>query len=709
MAVGIAADFLNKLCKVWRGKLALAKRAKKPWDDTRDQCMTFVCGGASDFWKEEFQRKFLGTEIPARFRLSMNKGFELIAVFGPMLYARNPVRNVFSQEPVKVDPAMFGDPNDPVAQQAYAQFMAIQNAETARANALCSVVERYLNYTPNEQPNGGLKQHAEQAITDALIGGMGLLWPTVYTMPGSPRKLTGCFYCSSDYFLADPDSRSLDFGPCTWIARLHCSPVWELERQFRLPTGSLKRWAFRESSHGQAASAAHELGRLRRIQGQTHDLMEWVEIWSIGGIGCRMNGADESLRNAFDETVGDYAYLALAFPGEMPYPLNCPVEALRTESVEDIQRRFRWPIPFWQDRRWPCGMLQFYRHPRNQFPIPPLGPGMGELIFMNLVVSRLANHVWQSSRQFIGVLESARKEVEKALERGADLVTIPIKDMNKSLDQVVSFLTYPNLVKDIYDVYDRMAANFERRTGLVEFLYAAASTQSRTATDVRAKAEKAGIRPDYMAHKVEDWLSEISAMEKLAAYWGELTSQDVAPFVGQSGGQIWDALFANADPEYIAREVYCRVAAGSARKRNREMELSSINQFYAPMSQQLTLYAQASGDSTPANVLNQKLFDALNYDGTGLAMGPFMPPAPPPSAGPEEEMAAEQELREAEHQAELEREDEKHEQKLQHTEEAHDQDLALKQEKGDLDLQIKAAMAAIQTEAKNAQLSRRAK
>lgn len=706
--IGIAADFLQKLSAVWRGKLDLAKKAKEPFDAVRDQCMTFVCGGAEDFWADEFQRRFLGTKVPTRFRIVMNKAFEAVSIFGPMLYAQNPVRDAYPPTPVEIPPELFGNPEDPMVQQIYAEFMAEQGRDSVESRVLCSLAERYLNATPIEQPDGGLQLHSEDAITDALVGGLGLLWPETYTMPGSNRKLTGCFYRSADRFLADPDVRTLDFGKCTFIACTHTSPVWDLERRFRLPPGSLKKWSYRESAHAQAARRADDLGNFRAIQGQTHDLVEWAEIWSAGGMGCRLSGADESLRVTFDEVVGDYAYIALAYPSTMPFPLNCPPRALQTESVEEIQRRFRWPVPFWQDRRWPCSMLRFYRHPRRQYPIAPLGPGLGELIFMNFILSRLCNHVWQSSRQFVGVLESAIKEVRKVLERGDDLTIIPVKDMQKAINQIIGFLQYPNMIRDVYDVYDRMAVNFERRTGLYEVLYAGSNTEPRSATESRGKRQSAGIRPDYMAHVVEEWQSEVATMEKLTAYWGDpltgpVSGYDVAPLVGTAAARIWDHLFVNADPERIAREVYCRVVAGSARKRNRDMELASIQEFYGPMSQQLTLYAQTSGDPQAANTLNQKLFDALNYDGAGLEMGPWMPPPPPPGAGPEEEQMAEEELKAMELAAKLQREQAEHEQEMRHAEEEHNQEMQQKEEKAILEIKQKRAAAEAQLRVARAQ------
>jgi hypothetical protein len=50
---------------------------------------------------------------------------------------------------------------------------------------------------------------------------------------------------------------------------------------------------------------------------------------------------DDELSRAFDQVVGDYAYIVV-MPG-VPFPLNCPSEVVRTASDSEVQKRFRWP------------------------------------------------------------------------------------------------------------------------------------------------------------------------------------------------------------------------------------------------------------------------------------------------------------------------------------------------------------------------------
>jgi hypothetical protein len=55
----------------------------------------------------------------------------------------------------------------------------------------------------------------------------------------------------------------------------------------------------------------------------------------------------------------------------------------------------------------------------------------------------------------------------------------------------------------------------------------------RTAEDIAVKKEMTNIRPDYMAGKVEDWMTEAADMEKLCCRWF-VEAQDVSGMFGQA-------------------------------------------------------------------------------------------------------------------------------------------------------------------------------
>lgn len=636
----LAAEALQQLTRAWLAKIKIALEFRKPFLAVADQCTTFFAGTAGEFWSNDFQNRFLGTQVQQKFKIQINKAFELVALFGPVLYNRNPVRSNNPITPLELEIEAFGDPNDPQVQWMFQQLQAQQQAEFARIKVGSRLMERYLNYTPDEQPGGGLRRAGERAVTDALVTGRGILWPGVYQFPGSDRKLTGSFYDSYRNFVSDPDSREIDFGRSKWIARLHVDTTWEVERRFRLPKGSLKGRGAAETAEGQAERDAYDLGEWERQQGNTFDQFMWWEIFSIGGAGGRLAGFDTPMKQALDRYVGDYAYICIADGVE--YPLNLPTEVARTAMPEEVQKRLSWPVPYWHDRRWPCALLEFYEHPRKNCPIAPMAPGLGELAFLNFLLSRIARRTWDATRLLTGVAASARKEVEKALNSLDEVGLFPIEDVYESLDKIISFLEVPDITKDAWTLASAVMELFDKRTGLTELWYSMSSSQSRTAADIHAKQEKASIRPDYMAGKVEDWQSEVAQMEKMAAHWGGVSSRDVAPHLGAVGASLWDQLVLTAPFELVARQMRSKVVAGTARRRNKQLELENVTQIYQSDSAMLANYAQATTDTGPINALRAKAFDAMGFDTQDMALGPW---APPPPEGPSpEEMKAQMEV-----------------------------------------------------------------
>lgn len=668
----LSEDYLTKLVRIWHEKIKAGRdQGKSAFNAIRKQCMAFYSGTAADVWAEKFQNQFFGTTIPTSVKISINKAFELVALFGPVLFSRYPERSVKPYDPIRLDPEAFNDP------MQFQMLMAQQQREAAVNRIRCQILQQYLNYTPKEQPEGGLAQAAEDGITEGLITGMGLLWPEPYRMPGSDRTLTGCFYDSNANLVTDPNATRMDFGHTKWVARKHLDPYWEVERRFKLPTGTLKAKAQFESADAKADRQTRELPNTDGQRRETHDLLEWWEVWSIIGAGGRLSGMDQSHRQAFDETVGDYAYLAIS--ANVPWPLNCPEEVFRTAMPEEIRQRFQWPVPYWLDRRWPFAPLTFYRDPNHPWPIAPLAPGLGELSLLNLLFSRMANQVVEGTKMIAALPASMSKDLQTAMKSGQDVIYLTLKDSH--LKQMgggkIGFLEFPKLHVNLWDLAAALMELFDKRVGLTELWYSLSPTQSRTATDVQAKQEKAAIRPDHMAQKVEMWLTEVSAMEKLCAYWAGVSGRDVQPLLGTVGAQMWDGLFANSDPEVIAREMQCEIAAGSVKKRNRQLELANLGQLYTPLVQQLSAYATVSTDTRPLNSLNVRVFDAMQFDGHGMEMGPWAPPPPPQQEmSPEEteRIAAEAEeaRKEESHDAELERKEETHDQTVEHADEKMD-------------------------------------
>ncbi len=279
-------EFMRPLTIGWLNKINLAKRHKKErFQDVADQCMYFYAGAVDFMYSKKYQQKYLKGSISPKFQICLQKAFEFVALIGPLIYNRNPHRNVRPYDSMEFTPLDFGDPNDPNVQAVFQQAQMQEVIRSTHAKTRCSLVEKYLNYTSREQPGGGLKQAGEFAATEALIKGRGLLWPYTYSRPGSGQTLTGLEYDTVDRLLIDPDAESSAFGKAFWISREHFTPHWIPERKFKLPFGSLRnKIDGLESVDAQGASKSTRTRNLDRQSGRTFDLTRWYEIWSIGGV-----------------------------------------------------------------------------------------------------------------------------------------------------------------------------------------------------------------------------------------------------------------------------------------------------------------------------------------------------------------------------------------------------------------------------------------
>ena len=711
-------NVLRPIVTGWLGKIEQGLKHKKPFDDIAEQCTAFFSADTGFMWESKYRKKFLNTSTSPRFRMTMAKAFELVALFGPTLYWRNPTRSVTPRRQVPLPENIFGDENmeemKQVEQQLQQQMQELQqqmqepqqamqqmqqqsqqmqqqlqeaqqaamqgDAEAANAipqlhqqmqqmqqqgqqmqqqmqqmeqqgqqlqkqqqemepqfkmvheaqqlfkqsqmeakfrkitdSTRAELVEKWLNYTPGEQPGGGLAQHAEMAITEALVKGRGVLWVQPYTQPGSKMNLTGSFYDSVDNLVIDPDAETLENAK--WIAKREVKPVWEVERAFGLKPDTLKDKANMESAESQGESLGHDMSNIHRKQGKTFDLIVYWKIWSKGGVGARLTGVNTGLKDQFDKTVGDYAYVVVA--ANVSWPLNAPPEKFRKADNEAVKKLFEWPVPYWQDNRWPCSLLDFYPKPRSLWPIAPLAPGLGELAFMNVVISHLANRIWSSSRDFVAVLKSAEEEVTKAIKKGEDLAIIPLNEVHQDIKQVVQFLQQPQTNFDIWRILEKVMELFERRTGLTELMAGMTQTQSRSAEDISTKREQMSIRPDHMASKVESWMTDVAKMEKFCTRW-YVRPEDVVQLFGNAGAKLWEKLITSQDPATVLRELDASVEANSARKPNKTKETQNIQQAMQVLFPVLDKHADATTDTNPLNKLLTLWGDATDFDVDGM-------------------------------------------------------------------------------------------
>lgn len=655
---------LRGVCTAWMGKVRKAEKFKKPWQEIADECESFYSACTGFMFDPAYKNKFWDVnrgEVQPRFRLTIARAFELVALFGPALYWRNPLRTAEVRQLPEIGPEAFGmtpdamqalqavqgmqqyqqqaqmalqqgqqpppppqiqPPNPQLVQmalQAQAMFQQAQQEyqqEVPARQARAELMQRYLNWTPNIL---GLHRDAELAVTQALVTGRGCLWTLPYQPPGSDKIMVGSFFDPVENLLIDPDAESLETA--WWIARKCTEPVWKVERDRGMPADSLKRYASYVSVNAQGEADADDMAYQHEATGQSQDLLTYYKVWSRCGL-ARLKELKTDLKEQIEKATGDYCYIEVA--SQCPFPLNAPTARLENMTMEEATKAFRWPTPFWRRDRWPVQVLDFYSRPKKAWPIAPLAPGLGELKALQVLFSHLVSKIWMTQRDFIVYSKAATEEVRKILEEGRDLSFLPLDTIHNSVNDVIQFLQHPPVNRDAFYIMEQLMEMFDRRTGLTDLVYGVQQLQSRSATDVRIRQSATSVRPQFMASKVEEWQSQIAKAEAFAVRW-YVQGQDVMEVLGKSGAMLWDRLIVQSDVERTVDEIDYKVEAASAMRPNLERDTENIGQFIQTFGPILHQVGATTGNFTPLNNLMKTWGKAVQMD-----VNAFMIPAPPP-------------------------------------------------------------------------------
>jgi len=146
----IESEFMRPLQSGWLNKIEVSSSSKdrKAWKEAGDECMMFYSQTANAMWNPALGRKFWKGMNSPKFKIAINKAFELVAVSGPNLFWEVPHRTVESKRPLQVPPELFGQ--DPQSQQMFQQVQMMQMQEESRDKSIAFLMDRWLNYTPRE-------------------------------------------------------------------------------------------------------------------------------------------------------------------------------------------------------------------------------------------------------------------------------------------------------------------------------------------------------------------------------------------------------------------------------------------------------------------------------------------------------------------------------------------------------------------------------
>ena len=106
---------LRQLVRTWTKKFEAAIKYKKPFADDAKEAAMFFDGDHNWMWKDAYARGEKGYNssiAPPAFRMQVNKVFELIEIFGAVIYHRNPVRTVTLYKQPDLPPDAYGLPAD---------------------------------------------------------------------------------------------------------------------------------------------------------------------------------------------------------------------------------------------------------------------------------------------------------------------------------------------------------------------------------------------------------------------------------------------------------------------------------------------------------------------------------------------------------------------------------------------------------------------
>jgi len=362
--------------------------------------------------------------------------------------------------------------------------------------------------------------------------------------------------------------------------------------------------------------------------------MEWYEVWSKVGVGPRTKDLNHQMVDAFDQQVGDDAYLVVA-PG-VPFPLNAPPEKYfgdNPATSDEVKDMFKWrctnfgaEFPCNKDNRWPVARLSYNPILNSPWPLAPLAPGLGELIALNVLTSSYVDQAWNNRQQILAYVESATISLQEALNSDAAFVKVPLNDnINSNINEVMQFLQRPAANTDQLAAIQMMAAAFDRRVGLSELHYGESKTQVRVAADSRQKSDAVNIRPEKMSGDVARFLTDASQLEMFLAVM-HVQGVDLTHLLGGFGASQWDQYFGQMPIEQLMREAKATVEASEVRRPNKERDTANVQalqQFLLPALQQ---YAQSTTDTKPINQLIEMMSEAMELAGEPIQLPPWQPP-----------------------------------------------------------------------------------
>jgi hypothetical protein len=638
------------LTQTWVKKLNAAVKYKRSFADDAKEASMFFDGETNWMWRDSYARGEKGYNssiAPPNFRMQVNKVFELVDIYGAVMYHRNPVRTVTVMEYPDLPPEALGiqlqpgmDPAMlPPEQLEIIQMAAQEYAQKEQRRGTAMLIEKYLNWSVQELDS---KKQGQKWVREALIKGMGVMWTEMVTLEVSgdasrpPVRMVGSFYDTVDNFLMDPDWDNMD--DILWCARKCVLPLEQVAEEYGIPEEELRK----HNQGGREIKLDHEpRGKKEKDKIEnTNELVTFYKIWSKSGMGDRFKNFPKEYRGIFDQ-FGKYCYVVVC--EGLDYPLNMPpslleplVETPEAPLPAEVLAQASWPIPFYADPQgWPFVPLWFHWKPGYAYPISHIRPAIGELRLLNWAMSFAATRIATSCETMIAVQKAADQTIKDQIlspsEGGFKIIELS-ELLGRGIGDIMSVFQMPQVTKDLWDIIEAVTHSFAQRTGLSELVYGYTRASFRSASEAQIKQENLSIRPENMANQLEDAMSLLARREALAAKW-LLEADDVVPVLGPIGAIAWRKNVESVDLVSLTRDFIYRVEAGSARKPNKATRVEQMQMSVQTLGPILSGLVSA-GIVEPYNALMRDWADSLDIDADAYMIPPPPPPAAPPTAPP---------------------------------------------------------------------------
>lgn len=513
----------DHICSAWNKLLKIAVDAKQSFSNNAAEAMRFYASPNHNFMFDS------GEDM---LKVTINKVYELVSLYGPHLYSQDPIRNVV--------PRLAGNPD------------------------IAAAADIFLNYLPSEF---AYKSTMEQAITDALISGRGCTYTGIDKRSGLPMTVAED---SGDIFI-DP-SEKLWYNSWFIMRVRRDRPLWEIKRDFgakiakRLEPGDAKK--ANVMTNQPLTQRPREFDAEDDGERVSYDAprVTYIEVYSKMGSGLR-GVSSEKKEYARDTKTNDNVLI------------------IYEPSQKVLMHQGEWPISFWADHgrySWPVSFFDPAESRDHTWPISLITPALGQQRWLNWAASFLLSQAKVSYRNILIGPSDTPGNLITELQGNKTNIWIPVDEPNpERRKEYIHRLDLPEISSQFLLMIEYAEGLFEKATGLYEIMYGQTRKQFRSAEEAKLKGSYSRVRIDAMIERVEEWQADIARKEVIAAR-ELLGPEELLPIVGPELAAKWN-VYSEGDLQSIIREYDYRIIAGSMRRltpqRRAEIASEALERF----------------------------------------------------------------------------------------------------------------------------------